>query len=119
MSFLFVWRDLVQSMYYGATARKIRSYWAPRQTARRGRAISFMEEIDAIAARGGLNQASASQVAACGGMQGPACGGADGPINASMVSEAPVVWSTNCSSDAESFDEPKRLAGVRQRIVGN
>ena len=54
--FLFVSATSFQSMYYGATARKIRSYFkALRKAARQeGGAIGFIEEIDAIAmARGG------------------------------------------------------------------
>ena len=56
--FLFVSATSFQSMYYGATARKIRSYFkALRKAARQeGGAIGFIEEIDAIAmARGGLS----------------------------------------------------------------
>jgi len=55
--FLFVSSSAFQSMYYGQTNRKIRSYFrALRDYARReGGAIGFIEEIDAIgAARGGL-----------------------------------------------------------------
>ena len=55
--FLFVSSSAFQSMYYGQTNRKIRSYFrALRNYARReGGAIGFIEEIDAIgAARGGL-----------------------------------------------------------------
>lgn len=55
--FLFVSATSFQSMYYGATARKIRSYFrALRKAARRdGGAIGFIEEIDAIAmTRGGM-----------------------------------------------------------------
>ncbi len=55
--FLFVSATAFQSMYYGATARKIRSYFrALRKAARaEGGAIGFIEEIDAIATtRGGL-----------------------------------------------------------------
>ena len=50
--FLFVSATSFQSMYYGATARKIRSYFkALRKAARQeGGAIGFIEEIDAIAA---------------------------------------------------------------------
>lgn len=60
--FLFVSATSFQSMYYGATARKIRSYFkAVRKAARaEGGAIAFVEEIDAIAmARGGMNAATA------------------------------------------------------------
>ncbi|MBV8960224.1 MAG: AAA family ATPase [Actinobacteria bacterium] len=55
--FLFVSSSAFQSMYYGQTNRKIRSYFkALRAYARReGGAIGFIEEIDAIgAARAGM-----------------------------------------------------------------
>jgi len=55
--FLFVSSSAFQSMYYGQTNRKIRSYFkALRKVARReGGAIGFIEEIDAIgASRGGM-----------------------------------------------------------------
>ncbi|HZT64528.1 MAG TPA: AAA family ATPase, partial [Acidimicrobiales bacterium] len=55
--FLFVSSSAFQSMYYGQTNRKIRSFFkALRKYARReGGAIGFIEEIDAIgAARSGL-----------------------------------------------------------------
>lgn len=57
--FYFVSATSFQSMYYGATARKIRSYFkAVRKAARaEGGAIAFIEEIDAVAtARGGMNR---------------------------------------------------------------
>jgi ATP-dependent Zn protease len=68
--FLFVSATSFQSMWYGATAKKIRSYFkALRKAARKeGGAIGFMEEIDAIAmSRGGV-ASSAVQVAGCSGM---------------------------------------------------
>jgi cell division protease FtsH len=55
--FLFVSSSAFQSMFYGQTNRKIRSYFkALRKFARReGGAIGFIEEIDAIGgARGGM-----------------------------------------------------------------
>ena len=55
--FLFVSSSAFQSMYYGQTNRKIRSYFkALRKAAREeGGAIGFIEEIDAIgAARSGM-----------------------------------------------------------------
>ncbi len=61
--FLFVSATAFQSMFYGATARKIRSYFkALRNTAiREGGAIGFIEEIDAIAgARGGVSSMTAA-----------------------------------------------------------
>jgi cell division protease FtsH len=59
--FLFVSATSFQSMWYGATARKIRAYFrALRRAARKeGGAIGFIEEIDAIAtARGGMDATS-------------------------------------------------------------
>ena len=52
--FLFVASSSFQSMYYGQTNRKIRSYFrALRKAARReGGAIGFIEEIDAIGSTG-------------------------------------------------------------------
>lgn len=64
--FLFVSATSFQSMWYGATARKIRNYFKVlRKTARReGGAIGFIEEIDAIAtARGGMRSSPAPAVA--------------------------------------------------------
>lgn len=55
--FLFVSSSAFQSMYYGQTNRKIRSYFKALRTAARqeGGAIGFIEEIDAIgAARQGM-----------------------------------------------------------------
>ena len=59
--FLFVSASAFQSMYYGQTNRKIRSYFKElRKTARReGGAIGFIEEIDAIAgARQGMSRST-------------------------------------------------------------
>ncbi|MCW2615575.1 MAG: ATPase central domain protein [Frankiales bacterium] len=56
--FLFVSATSFQSMWYGASAKKIRSYFkALRKAARKeGGAIGFIEEIDAIAmSRGGVS----------------------------------------------------------------
>ena len=63
--FLFVSATSFQSMWYGATARKIRSFFKElRRTARaEGGAIGFIEEIDAIAGkRGGMNAVPAGMV---------------------------------------------------------
>lgn len=78
--FLFVSGSSFQSMYYGATARKIRSYFKTlRKTARReGAAIGFIEEIDAIATvRNGMSMTPHGEVSGaspavlcCGGLSG-------------------------------------------------
>jgi ATP-dependent Zn protease len=62
--FLFVSSSAFQSMYYGQTNRKIRSYFkALRQYARKeGGAIGFIEEIDAIgAARSGMGASTSRE----------------------------------------------------------
>jgi cell division protease FtsH len=59
--FLFVSATSFQSMWYGATARKIRNYFRMlRKVARKeGGAIGFIEEIDAIATtRGGMDRST-------------------------------------------------------------
>ena len=69
--FLFVSATSFQSMYYGATAGKIRSYFAALRKAARaeGGAIGFIEEIDAIAmVRGGMPMTAAPT-----GPRPPAC----------------------------------------------
>ncbi|MGH2829661.1 MAG: AAA family ATPase, partial [Actinomycetota bacterium] len=63
--FLYVAGPAFQSMWYGATAKKIRSYFRVlKKTARReGGAIGFIEEIDAFATtRGGLENSTAISV---------------------------------------------------------
>src|SRR4051812_41815176 len=74
--FLFVSGTSFQSMFYGATAGKIRSYFKTlRKTAlANGGAIGFIEEIDAIGAtRNGLGMSDRSAVArsvqCCGSVQ--------------------------------------------------
>jgi ATP-dependent Zn protease len=60
--FLFVAGPAFQSMWYGMTARRIRSYFkALKRAARReGGAVGFIEEIDAFATtRGGIEGATA------------------------------------------------------------
>src|SRR3954451_21336003 len=101
--FLFVSATSFQSMYYGATARKIRSFFkALRKAARaEGGAIAFIEEIDAIGmARGGmaatpteLGRAGAS-IVGCGGLTGlPTLSGSIGAssVLSARLAAGPVV----------------------------
>jgi cell division protease FtsH len=89
--FLFVSSSSFQSMFYGQTNRKIRSYFrALRRFARaEGGAIGFIEEIDAIgSARQGMSNSTAQ--------------GVSGVVNELLV-------------QLQSFDEPtrgQRLAGI-------
>jgi cell division protease FtsH len=89
--FLFVSSSAFQSMYYGQTNRKIRSYFrALRKAARReGGAVGFIEEIDAIgASRSGMGNGE----------------GVTGVVNELLI-------------QLQSFDEPSRAARVLAAVV--
>ena len=125
--FLFVSATSFQSMYYGATARKIRSYFkALRKAARReGGAIGFMEEIDAIATtRGGLNASPAPAVnqslAACGGLVGLPTAAATPQgqvVNGSVISEGTGGVVNELLVQMQSFDVPSGWQSFVGRIV--
>ena len=88
--FLFVASSSFQSMYYGQTNRKIRSYFRALRTAarREGGAIGFIEEIDAIgSARSGLGSSTGRE-------------GISGVVNELLI-------------QLQSFDEP--TTGVRMK----
>jgi cell division protease FtsH len=92
--FLFVSSSAFQSMYYGQTNRKIRSYFkALRTYARReGGAIGFIEEIDAIGAtRAGLGNG--------GGREGIA-----GVVNELLI-------------QLQSFDSPPAGARIKGHLI--
>ena len=104
--FLFVSATSFQSMYYGATARKIRSYFkALRRAARtEGGAIGFIEEIDAIAMRRGALVASGPGPASPGG----------GALVERVISEGTGGVVNELLVQMQSFDEPvgsERLVG--------
>jgi cell division protease FtsH len=127
--FLFVSATSFQSMYYGATARKIRSYFKQlRKVARaEGGAIGFIEEIDAIAmARGGLSATplppslASLGVHACGGMTSlPAGYGSPAApvINTSITSEGVGGVVNELLVQMQSFDEPTGLQKLRTKFV--
>jgi ATP-dependent Zn protease len=132
--FLFVSGTAFQSMYYGATARKIRAYFrALRRAARaEGGAIGFIEEIDAIATtRGCLSATPAPALGAaarvalgCGGLEGlPAVAGTAasvglpaGPsvVSPSVVSEGVGGVVNELLVQMQSFDTPTGW----QRVLG-
>ncbi|HUI05351.1 MAG TPA: AAA family ATPase, partial [Acidimicrobiales bacterium] len=92
--FLFVSSSAFQSMFYGQTNRKIRSYFrALRTYARReGGAIGFIEEIDAIGgARGGMGA-------------GRHHDGVAGVVNELLI-------------QLQSFDQPPRGVRLRGALV--
>ncbi|MBO0901739.1 AAA family ATPase [Cellulomonas sp. zg-ZUI22] len=106
--FLFVSATSFQSMYYGATARKIRTYFkALRQAARaEGGAIGFIEEIDAIALRrGGL--LGAEPTAAFVGLPSPSSLLAgQGVVRNAMISEGTGGVVNELLVQMQSFDQP-------------
>ena len=94
--FLFVSSTAFQSMWYGATARKIRSYFRRlRKVAREeGGAIGFIEEFDAIGARrGGMDRATMT---------------VDRAVEKSMRSEGTGGVVNELLVQMQSFDDPPR-----------
>ncbi|MEA3018909.1 MAG: cell division protease FtsH, partial [Actinomycetota bacterium] len=92
--FLFVSSSAFQSMYYGQTNRKIRSYFkALRSAARKeGGAIGFIEEIDAIGgARSGMGGTGRSE-------------GISGVVNELLI-------------QLQSFDQPTGAMRVRGALI--
>jgi cell division protease FtsH len=92
--FLFVSSSAFQSMYYGQTNRKIRSYFkALRKAARQeGGSVGFIEEIDAIgAARAGLGSS--------GGREG-----ISGVVNELLI-------------QLQSFDTPTSSTRLRNWVI--
>lgn len=118
--FLYVSATSFQSMFYGATSRKIRSYFAALRKAARaeGGAIGFIEEIDAIAttrsglgmvahrspsgALGSAGSAGSAMVADCGGLSGlPGTGPAAGSAISAAGTGAPAGMIRSSSSVSE------------------
>jgi cell division protease FtsH len=128
--FLFVSATAFQSMFYGATARKIRAYFKQlRKVARQeGGVIGFIEEIDAIAtSRGGMSATTMPEtlrsqraVSCCGGLEGlpstyaGATGSGGGLVTMPYVSEGTGGVVNELLVQMQSFDE---LTGW-QKLVG-
>src|SRR5207248_11737178 len=87
--FLFVSSSAFQSMYYGQTNRKIRSFFRElRKIARReGGAVGFIEEIDAIAgARANMRAVAAGGVTGAGQVDRSVAGeGISGIVNELLI----------------------------------
>jgi cell division protease FtsH len=132
--FLFVSATSFQSMYYGATARKIRSYFTALRKAARteGGAIAFIEEIDAIATtRGGLASTPApmtsggSALMSCGGLTGLPMSGLTGRpslgqsrvVSASVNSEGVGGVVNELLVQMQSFDAPTGIQRVQSWFV--
>ncbi len=105
--FLFVSSTAFQSMWYGATARKIRSYFRRlRKVAREeGGAIGFIEEFDAIGGtRGGMNRATHSEISAATIEHSAISEGVGGVVNELLV-------------QMQSFDDPPRSLKFRNWFI--
>ena len=101
--FLFVSATSFQSMYYGATAKKIRAYFkALRKAARaEGGAIGFIEEIDAIAmARGGMAMTASFAASPFDVVRRPRT------VTNAVVSEGTGGVVNELLVQMQSFDEP-------------
>ncbi len=106
--FLFVSATSFQSMYYGATARKIRSYFRAlrKAAAKEGGAIGFIEEIDAIAmARGFMPVSRATAL------------GADRAVTERAVSEGTGGVLNELLVQMQSFDEPLGMDKLLNRLI--
>ncbi|MFP5218286.1 MAG: AAA family ATPase [Actinomycetes bacterium] len=132
--FLFVSATSFQSMWYGATAKKIRSYFkALRKAARKeGGAIGFIEEIDAIAmTRGGMAAMTAAMTAApmssLSACQGTSClpstyfGAAPvatpATVKSGFISEGTGGVVNELLVQMQSFDDPTGWDRVRGWFV--
>ncbi len=114
--FLFVSATAFQSMMYGATARKLRSYFRElRKTAlREGGAIGFIEEIDAIA--GSRSGMSSSMTAF--GSSGGVSGGLTRHPNLTVQGTEGIV--NELLIQMQSFEEPtamQKFAGTLADVV--
>jgi cell division protease FtsH len=106
--FLFISATALQSMWFGMTAYRIRSFFkALRKTARReGGAIGFIEEIDAI----GQSRDASPAVPA-----GPA--GTDRTVNR-FTSSSTGGMVNELLIQMQSFDQPPVRTRMRARILG-
>lgn len=134
--FLFVSATSFQSMYYGATAGKIRSYFAALRKAARteGGAIGFIEEIDAIATvRGGMSATTApAGLAGAAGWHAVSCGGLEGlpgtqrsaagvapggTVTSAMTSEGVGGVVNELLVQMQSFDTPSPGQRLHRALV--
>ena len=117
--FLFVSATSFQSMYYGATAKKIRAYFAALRKAARaeGGAIGFIEEIDAIALRRGGLTGEAAVASPAGGLPGPFGALAPALVRNAVISEGTGGVVNELLVQMQSFDEPVGSAKLLNRLI--
>lgn len=111
--FLFVSATSFQSMYYGATAKKIRAYFTALRKAARaeGGAIGFIEEIDAIALRRGGMLAPGTR------MTTSSHAGVPGTVQNAMISEGTGGVVNELLVQMQSFDQPTGGAKLLNRLI--
>ncbi|MDQ3944551.1 MAG: AAA family ATPase, partial [Actinomycetota bacterium] len=112
--FLFVSSSAFQSMYYGQTNRKIRSFFKELRKAARaeGGAVGFIEEIDAIAAARSGMRFSPVDGSAFGATPRP--GNPAGEVHRSAGREGVAGVVNELLIQLQSFDHPTR----GQRLAG-
>ncbi len=130
--FLFVSGTSFQSMFYGATAMKIRAFFkAARKAAlAEGGAIAFIEEIDAIgASRRGLSMTAAPELSAvaksvqCCGALGSMPGefltvtSPAAPVTNSYMSEGVGGVVNELLVQMQSFDTPTGWQKLRSKVI--
>jgi ATP-dependent Zn protease len=106
--FFYVSSSAFQSMYYGQTNRKIRSYFKELRKAARaeGGAVGFIEEIDAIAAsRAGMRMTGAEGVAP------------SGTVSRSQAKEGIAGIVNELLIQLQSFDHPTRSEKLQGFLV--
>jgi cell division protease FtsH len=118
--FLFVSATSFQSMYYGATAKKIRAYFTALRKAARaeGGAIGFIEEIDAIALRRGGMLAADPAVADHRAFGSPLWHrAAPGLVRNEMISEGTGGVVNELLVQMQSFDQPTGSARLLNKLI--
>src|SRR5919106_1211104 len=108
--FYFVSAPAFQSMFYGATARKIRKFFKTLKIAARkeGGAIGFIEEIDAIGgARGGVD-ASNGRGSPMNVFRSTITSGTEGMVNELLIQlqsfDTPMFWGRTRNSLIDLFN---------------
>ena len=111
--FLFVSATAFQSMWYGATARKLRAYFKELRKAARaeGGAIGFIEEIDAI----GMSRGTAGFSGPPSGS--PAAGSSPLGVHRAMVNGGNSGVVNELLVQMQSFETPTGLRRLRARLV--
>jgi cell division protease FtsH len=125
--FLFVSGTSFQSMFYGATAGKIRSFFKVlRKTAHaEGGVIGFIEEIDAIGGtRGGMGMSSldgvAKSIQCCGSLEAMPSTflhAASGPVTNGYISEGTGGVVNELLVQMQSFDEPMGMQKLWGAVI--